>query len=64
MINLKTLVEEITKQESLQKQSSVAQIAEIIAIMGIRWRSMSKVAALEEFEAIVERAGLQSEHNK
>lgn len=62
-VNLKNLIVEITEAEGLNQLSNVAQVSEILALLGKRWRDMGREEALLEFDAIFDRAGKQSNHN-
>jgi hypothetical protein len=59
-INLKNLAKDIAAEEGLKEQVSIAQITEIIGILGRRWRGMPTDTTLAEVSAIIERAGMQS----
>lgn len=61
-VNLNDLAHQVTLMEGLNSEQSVAQIKETIALLGIRWRSLSEEEALDEFRNIRERAGSSSEH--
>lgn len=62
--NLNILANELTYVEGLAEELSVGQIKEILAILGIRWRSMSEDEAFKEFQAILKKAGKYSKHIK
>ena len=62
--NLNILANELTYVEGLAEELSVGQIKEILAILGIRWRSMSEDEAFKEFQAILKKAGKYSRHIK
>ena len=62
--NLNTLAEELTHVEGLAEELSIAQIKEILSILGIRWRTMRENEAFQEFRAILEKAGKYSKHIK
>lgn len=62
--NLNILANELTYVEGLAEDLSVAQIKEILAILGIRWRTMSEHEAFKEFQAILNKAGKYSRHIK
>lgn len=61
-VNLNDLVRDITLQEGLEQRQSVAQVREIVGILGHRWRSMSDEEFQQEADCIRERAGLRSQH--
>jgi hypothetical protein len=63
-VNLRETATYIARQEGLGKKVPIAQIAEILGILGDRWRNMSSVDVLREVACIVERAGMRSEHRK
>lgn len=56
-VNLNDLAVELAREEKGDKQVSIAQIKEILGILGRRWRSLSFAERSEEFWAIYERAG-------
>lgn len=62
-INLNEIMRELAKKEGLTQNQPVAQVKEVIALLGLRWREMSDEQAQAEFEAIKNRAGLNSRHN-
>jgi hypothetical protein len=62
-VNLNTIVNELTRAEGLKKRQSVAQMKEMIGLLGTRWRNMTEEEYLQEASCIRERAGLLSEHN-
>lgn len=64
MTDLRALASEIAEKEGLGASVNVAQVAEIIGIIGARWRSMPEQEALTEFRSIRERAGVRSQHRK
>lgn len=64
LVDLNELAVAITKEEGLSLSLSVAQIKEVLAILGRRWRSMPPEEAALEIMAIVERGGAESEHTK
>lgn len=65
-MNLNKLAKEITVMEGLKQSLSIAQVKEVIALLGIRWRKM--IADKEEdrmdneIDLIILRAGEESEH--
>ena len=59
-INLNKLATEIRERDSGEKNLSITDVKEIVAILGIRWRSMPASRFLHEVWAIYLRAGLNS----
>jgi len=57
-VNLNTLANEIAAEEGLLESVSVAQVKEILGILGRRWRGMDTVESDLEYRAIIDRAGL------
>ena len=57
-MDLRDLINEVATEEGGKRSAGgSAQVAEIIGILGRRWRGMSLVRALAEFRAIRSRAG-------
>lgn len=63
-MDLNKLAKELTEMEGLKESCTVAQVKEIIALLGIRWRTMDYSVVMTEVEAILQRAGNQSQHQK
>lgn len=63
-INLNKLAETIVKTEGLGENLSIAQVKEMLGILGNHWREIGDEKALIEFETIKEKAGLKSNHRK
>ena len=58
MIDLRNVINDVAREEGGKKSAGgSAQVAEIIGVLGRRWRSMSWMQALAEFRAIRKRAG-------
>ena len=58
-INLNKLANELTELEGGNVNLTVAQVKDVIAALGDRWRTVSPEQAASEYAAIVERAGLR-----
>lgn len=57
-MNISNLINEVARAEGGKRSAGgSAQVAEIIGILGRRWRGMSWFKALTEFQAIRKRAG-------
>jgi hypothetical protein len=56
-VNLNDLAAELTAAEGLKESVSIAQVKELLGILGRRWREAPPKQALDEFLAISERAG-------
>jgi hypothetical protein len=56
-VNLNDLARDLTLVEGKDNSVGIADVKEILAVLGDRWRSMPEEQALEEFRAIIERAG-------
>jgi len=56
-MNLNDLATEVTLDEGLKVQISVAQSKEILGVLGRRWRQLPPAEVLSELAAIVARAG-------
>lgn len=57
-MNLNALISHIAREEGGKRSAGgTAQVAEILGILGRRWRGMSPLRALAEFRAIRTRAG-------
>lgn len=63
-INLNKLAETIINEEGLGENLSIAQVKEMLGILGNHWREIGDEKALIEFETIREKAGLKSNHRK
>lgn len=59
-VNLNTLANEITDAEQGKVNLTVAQVKDVIAALGHRWRDLPAPQAAAEFAAITERAGKSS----
>ena len=58
MIDLRDVINDVAREEGGKKSAGgSAQVAEIIGVLGRRWRAMSWLQALAEFRAIRKRAG-------
>lgn len=57
MENLNKLVLEIITKEGKKEQVTIAQVREIIGVMGQRWRDMKTHDVLREVASICEKAG-------
>ena len=62
--NLNQLATEIAIQEGLSFGVGVAQVKEILALLGIRWRNMPLEDAMVEINCLISRGGKLSEHKK
>lgn len=60
--NLQELASELARQEGLGKSIGVAQMAEVLGLLGERWRGMSHIEVMGEVSCIRDRAGLRSAH--
>lgn len=63
-INLNALTREVALAEGLGQGVGVAQVREIIGILGHRWRNMPAAQAQAEVHCIMQRAGLRSAHRE
>lgn len=63
-INLSEMAREITLKEGLEQRQSIAQVREILGIIGDRWRNMSDEEFLQEANCIRKRAGINSAHRE
>lgn len=59
-INLNELAKEITLLEGKSESINIAQVKEMIAILGNRWRAMEMNEVIEEVNAIRDRAGTKA----
>ena len=59
-VNLNRLANELCDIEDGKTDLTVAQIKDVLAALGERWRSLPTEQASAEFAAIVARAGLKS----
>ena len=58
MKNLNEIASKVATEEGGKKSAGgVAQVTEILGVLGRRWRGMSWLKALAEFRAIRKRAG-------
>lgn len=55
--NLNKLAREITLVEGLEKSISIAQVKEVLGILGERWRDGTVEQMAAEVSALVSRAG-------
>lgn len=60
--NLQELASDLAREEGLGKSIGVAQMAEVLGLLGERWRGMSQIEILVEVSCIRDRAGLRSAH--
>lgn len=58
-INLNKMANELTELEGGNVNLTVAQVKDVLAALGDRWRTVSPEQAASEYAAIVERAGLR-----
>lgn len=57
-VNLRTLASEVATEEGRKKSAGgVAQVTEVLGVLGRRWRGMYLWQAMAEFMAIRSRAG-------
>jgi hypothetical protein len=56
-VNLRDLSASITRAEGLKRSVSVAQVSEIIGLLGAHWRAVPSEQMAAEIDAIVSRAG-------
>lgn len=61
-VDLDKLARDLTVEEGLKQSLAVAQVKEVLACLGRRWRFMPPEEFAAEVAAIVERAGLRSQH--
>ncbi len=62
--NLNELAADISRQEGLARGVGVAQVKEVLALLGIRWRNMPLEDAMIEINCLVTRGGKLSEHKR
>lgn len=60
--NLNTLARDLTLNENLKKSLSIAQVKEILALLGLRWRNLPTEDFLFEVDLILKNAGKSSQH--
>ena len=61
MANLREIINEVAREEGGKRSAGgTAQIAEIVGILGRRWRKVTLWRAMQEFMAIRSRAGQTS----
>jgi len=56
-VNLRVLAAELTKDEGGRESMPIAQVTELLGVLGRRWRAVGADQAAREFTAIVRRAG-------
>ena len=56
-VNLNDGAAQIAATEGLLESVSIAQVKELLGILGRRWRKVSPAQAFDEYAAIVDRAG-------
>lgn len=61
MENLNKIAVDITRREGKLQNMTIAQVKEIIAVIGMRWREMPFGDVLREVAAIYEKAGMSNE---
>lgn len=62
--NLNDLASDIATAEGLEQSVGVAQVKEILGILGERWRGMHDVDVIAEVRCITARAGTDSAHRE
>ena len=60
--NLNLLAFDIARQEGLRRGIGIAQVKEVLALLGIRWRNMDLESAMIEINCLLSRGGKLSEH--
>lgn len=61
-VSIRQIASELTREEGLSEQVTVAQVAEILGCLGRRWRFKPPEEFAAEAAAIVARAGARSKH--
>lgn len=61
-VDLNDFALELSKSEGLTKKVPVTQVKELVGILGARWRNLPEEDVKAEISAIINRAGLRSEH--
>lgn len=56
-VNLNDVAAQIAAEEGLLESVSIAQVKELLGILGRRWRTVSPAQAFDEYAAIIDRAG-------
>lgn len=64
MANVRKIAIELALQEGLTHSQTVAQIAELLGLLGERWREMPTEIVAAELYALVSRAGKRSAHRR
>lgn len=62
-VDLNVLAAELTKYEGLGKSINIAQVKELLGVIGYRWRNMTDDQVHEEINSIITKAGIHSKHN-